>query len=78
GISVLEAIRAFEKVTGEKLPYKIGPRREGDVAAVYSDTRRSEQLLNWKAIHDIETMMASAFAWEQQLMSGSVNKKLAP
>ncbi len=66
GISVLEAIEAFERVTGMKLEHAIGPRREGDVAAIYSDTRRSQNVLKWTARHDLDEMMRSAWAWEQQ------------
>lgn len=67
GVTVLEAIQAFEKVTGEKLNYIIGPRRAGDVIAIYSDTAKSEQELDWKPLLDIEQMMESAWKWENNL-----------
>lgn len=67
GVSVLEAIAAFEEVSGQRLNYKLGPRRAGDVIAVYSDTTLSERLLNWKARRDLREMMRSAWAWEQNL-----------
>lgn len=65
GVSVLEAIAAFERVSGTSLNYHLGPRREGDVAAVWSDTTRSEQLLGWKARRSLDEMMRSAWIWEQ-------------
>jgi UDP-glucose 4-epimerase len=64
GVSVLEAIAAFEKVSGKKLNYKIGDRRAGDVVAVYSDSSKAENLLGWKCKHDINSMMKTAWDWE--------------
>jgi UDP-glucose 4-epimerase len=68
GVSVLEAINAFEKVSGQKLNYKIGPRREGDVIAVYSDSKKVYQALKWKCEHDIESMMETAWKWEKNMV----------
>ncbi len=68
GVSVLEAIQAFERSTGRKLNYRIGPRRPGDVAAIYSDTGRSREKLKWEARIGLDEMMATAFAWEMQLL----------
>lgn len=65
GFSVLEVIAAFERVTGEKLNYEIGPRRPGDVEQIYADTRHANEVLGWKAERGIDEMMASAWAWEQ-------------
>lgn len=65
GVSVLEAIAAFERVSGASLNYHLGPRRDGDVAAVWSDTTRSERLLGWKARRSLDEMMRSAWVWEQ-------------
>lgn len=67
GVSVFEAIKAFEKVTGEKLNYIVKPRREGDVEAIYSDTTKSEKELKWKTTHTIEEMLSSAWKWQQNL-----------
>ncbi|HQW06057.1 MAG: UDP-glucose 4-epimerase GalE [Flavobacteriales bacterium] len=67
GVSVLEAIAAFESASGVRLNYTVGPRREGDVGAIYSDTKRSRDVLGWKAQRDLHEMMASAWKWEQQL-----------
>lgn len=65
GVSVLEAIASFEKVSGVKLNYKLGPRRPGDVEAIYSDTSFTEKELGWKAKYSLDEMMASAWKWEQ-------------
>jgi UDP-glucose 4-epimerase len=67
GISVLQIIEGFEKVTGKKLNYKIGPRREGDAAAVYADTTKANKVLGWKAQLGLEEMIASAWKWELSL-----------
>lgn len=67
GVTVLEAIHAFEKVSGVRLNYKIKGRRDGDVAAIYSDTTVSERKLGWKTSIGIEEMMASAWKWQQLL-----------
>ncbi len=65
GYSVLEVIAAFEKTTQQKLDYKIGPRRAGDIAKIYGDVTKAEQVLGWKAKLGIEEMMASAWKWEK-------------
>ena len=67
GNTVLEIIHAFEKTTGVKLDYKIGPRRDGDVEQVWGDVTKSTTQLQWKAQLGISTMMSSAWAWEEYL-----------
>ncbi|CAM3846285.1 UDP-glucose 4-epimerase GalE [Sphingobacterium prati] len=67
GYSVLEAIKAFEKASGQKLNYEIGPRRDGDIIKVYGDVTKSAEQLDWKAALGIDEMMASAWAWEKNL-----------
>jgi len=67
GSSVLEIISAFENVNGEKLDYKIGPRRAGDVVKVFGDVTKSNQELGWKAALDINEMMRSAWEWEKYI-----------
>lgn len=66
GVSVLEAVHAFEKVSGRKLNYKIGPRRPGDVIAIYADKSKAESLLGWKPTRNIEAIMESAWKWEKR------------
>ena len=65
GVSVMEAIHAFENVTGLKLNYEIGPRRLGDVIAVYADNSKANQMLNWKPKFGIEKMIETAWNWEK-------------
>lgn len=67
GYSVLEAIAAFEEVSGQSLNYKIGPRRAGDIEKVYGDTKKANEVLGWKAELDLKEMMRSAWAWEKKL-----------
>ena len=67
GNTVLEIIGAFERATGVKLNYEIGPRRGGDVEKVWGDVTKSSNELHWTAQLDIDTMMSSAWAWEQYL-----------
>jgi UDP-glucose 4-epimerase len=67
GVSVLEAIHSFEKVSGKKLNYKIGENRPGDVVAIYSDTTLSEKELGWKTRYSLDEMMESAWKWEQNM-----------
>lgn len=64
GVSVLEAIAAFEKVSGKKLNYIIGERRAGDVVAVYSDSSKALTALGWKCINTIDNMLKTAWEWE--------------
>jgi UDP-glucose 4-epimerase len=69
GVSVLEAIHAFEKVAGIQLNYQIGPRREGDVAAIYANNEKAKKLLNWTPKLNLDDMMLSAWKWEKYLSS---------
>jgi len=65
GATVLEVINAFEKVAGMKLPYKIGPRRAGDVVAIYSEITKSSTKLGWTPKRGIEDIMRTAWTWEK-------------
>lgn len=67
GNSVMEVIRSFEKVSGTKLKYKIGPRREGDVVSIYSDTKKANEVLGWKAERDINDMMLTSWNWQNAI-----------
>jgi UDP-glucose 4-epimerase len=68
GITVLEAIKAFEKVAGVSLNYKIGPRRAGDIVAIYANNDFAVKKLGWEIKYSLEDMMRSAWAWEQSLV----------
>ena len=65
GVTVLEAINAFQQATGVTVNYRIGPRRPGDVAAIYADPSLVSKTLGWKPLQDINAIMASAWAWEK-------------
>ncbi len=65
GVTVLEAIKAFEKVSGQSLNYEIGARRPGDVISIYSDYDKAKRLLEWTPQYTIEDIMRSAWKWEQ-------------
>ena len=67
GTSVFEAIKSFEKVTGIRLNYKVGPKRTGDVMAIYSDTSLAQSVLNWHPEFDLDQMMLSAWKWQLNL-----------
>ncbi len=67
GVTVLQAIHAFEKVSGVKLNYVIGPRRPGDVIAIYANNDYARNELGWNPTFTLEDMMSSAWKWEQRL-----------
>ena len=69
GSSVLEVIHAFEKVSGQKLPYKIVEKREGDITSAYANTDKANDVLGWKAKSTLEEAMASAWKWEKKIRS---------
>lgn len=64
GVSVLEAIHAFEKVSGKDLNYEIGPRRPGDVIAIYADYSKAKEFLGWNPKRGIDDIMDTAWKWE--------------
>lgn len=66
GVTVLEAIEAFEESTGEQLKYTIGPRRAGDVIAVYADNKKAQEHLGWTPSRSIQDIMGTAWEWEKQ------------
>ncbi|HZH96455.1 MAG TPA: UDP-glucose 4-epimerase GalE [Flavisolibacter sp.] len=67
GVTVLEAINAFEKVSGKKLNYEIGPRRAGDVVAIYANNDKAKNSLGWSPKLSLDEMMDSAWKWEVKL-----------
>lgn len=67
GNTVLEVIKAFEKVSGESLNYSIGPRRSGDVVKVWADTSKINKVLGWKPKFDLETALLDSWNWQKKL-----------
>lgn len=64
GVSVLEAIHAFEEASGQKLKYEIGPRRPGDVVAIYANNEKAVAQLGWQIQYTLSDMMKTAWDWE--------------
>jgi UDP-glucose 4-epimerase len=67
GVTVLEAIQSFEKVSGVNLNYEIGPRRPGDVIAIYANNDLARTKLGWEPQFSLDEMMLTAWQWEQRL-----------
>ncbi len=69
GTSVLEIINMFEKVSGQKLNYTIGPRRAGDVEQIYASVGKSKKVLNWQTEFTVEDALKDAWNWQQKLQN---------
>ena len=65
GTSVLEVVRAFEAASGRAVPYRVHPRRPGDVAACYADCSLAQRLLAWHTRYGLHDMCAHAWAWQR-------------
>lgn len=70
GYSVLEMVRAFERVSNAGIPYRIAPRRDGDVASCYADTALAQSALGWKAERGLEAMCADTWNWIRKNPNG--------
>ena len=64
GYSVLDMVHAFEQASGKPVPYQVGARREGDIAACFADPAQALALLGWSAERGLETMCADAWRWQ--------------
>jgi UDP-glucose 4-epimerase len=71
GYTVLEVIQAFEKVSGVKLNYNMGPRRDGDVVAIYANNNKAKNELGWQPKFQLDDMMSTAWQWELKLKAGT-------
>ncbi len=67
GMSVLDILRIFMKANGLEVPYKIAPRRAGDVEQVWADPSKANEILGWSADTPIEDVMRSAWNWEKKI-----------
>ena len=67
GVSVLDAIRSFERVTGMKLKYRITDRRAGDIEKIWADPGLANKELGWKTIFSLDEAMRSAWEWEKRI-----------
>ncbi|MGG9970517.1 UDP-glucose 4-epimerase GalE [Ferruginibacter sp. SUN002] len=72
GYTVLEVIAAFEKVSGTKLNYTLGPRRPGDVIAIYANNDKAKTELGWIPQYNLENMMDTAWQWELKLKNTAI------
>jgi len=69
GTSVLEIINNFEELTGVKLNWEFGGRREGDLEEIFAETKKAEELLGWKSKLTFKDAIVDAWNWEQKLMN---------
>ena len=70
GYSVLDIVKAFEKVNNIKIPYVIKPRRAGDIAECYANAGKAERVLGWKAEKDLEEMCYDSWNWQSNNVNG--------
>lgn len=70
GSSVLQVLRAFEKACGKTIPYKIAPRRSGDIATCYADTSKAKDLLGWEAKRTMDDMCADGWNFSKNNPNG--------
>ena len=70
GYSVLQVVKAFEQASGKRVPYQIVERRAGDVACVYANAQRAQQLLGWQAERDLAQMCTDSWHWQSTNPNG--------
>jgi UDP-glucose 4-epimerase len=70
GYSVLEMVRAFERASGRPVPYRIGPRRPGDIAACYADPKLALEMMGWQAERGLDAMCADTWRWQSSNPKG--------
>jgi UDP-glucose 4-epimerase len=70
GYSVLQVVKAFEQASGKTVPYQIVERRAGDVACVYANAQRAQQLLGWQAERDLAQMCTDSWHWQSTNPNG--------
>ena len=70
GYSVLDIVKSFERVTGVKIPYKIGARRAGDLPVTYASPDKSAAILGWKAKYDLDDMCRDSWNWQKKNPNG--------
>ncbi|MHA7831654.1 MAG: UDP-glucose 4-epimerase GalE [Flagellimonas sp.] len=75
GTSVLEVIKSFERVSGQRLNYSIVERRQGDVVEAFADTTLANEVLGWKAVSSLDRAMESAWAWEKIIRNFQESKR---
>ncbi len=73
GVSVLELRNAFEKASGQKVPYVVDPRRPGDLGTVYADSTKAKELLGWEAAKNVDQMCQDSWRWQKNNPNGYNN-----
>ncbi|OGL34603.1 UDP-glucose 4-epimerase GalE [Candidatus Saccharibacteria bacterium RIFCSPHIGHO2_12_FULL_47_16b] len=71
GSSVMEVIRSFEKTTGVKVPYRIGPRRPGDAVSYFASATKAKEVINWQSGHTLAQSLKDAWLWQETLKKKS-------
>lgn len=75
GYSVFDVIKAFEKVIGKEIPYKVEDRRQGDIDESFADASKAKKVLGWQAEYDIERMCEDAWRWQKNNPHGYQRKE---
>lgn len=75
GYSVLDVVKAFERASGKKVPYKIVGRREGDIAECFANATKAYKVLGWKAENGIDEMCQDSYRWQSQNPNGYEERK---
>ncbi|MBL4822518.1 MAG: UDP-glucose 4-epimerase GalE [Colwellia sp.] len=70
GTSVLEIVNTFKEISGQNIPYKIVPRRAGDLATVYADATLAHELLDWQATRNLQAMISDTWRWQSENPQG--------
>ena len=77
GVTVLEAIEAFQSATGQSVDYRLGGRRAGDVVAIYANSDKAAQTLGWKPVYNIQDIMRTAWEWEKVRRGSRISAPIA-
>jgi UDP-glucose 4-epimerase len=64
---VKKVVDTFEEVSGVRVPHVLGPRRPGDIAAIWADTSKSRTLLGWRCEHDLRSALRDAWNWQRSV-----------
>ena len=70
GLSVLEVVAAFRRASNKTVPYRIEPRREGDIAEFYANPEKANSVLGWKAVRSLEMMCGDVWRWRSKYPNG--------
>jgi UDP-glucose 4-epimerase len=70
GVSVLEAVAAFKRASNRDIPYRLAPRRDGDIAEIYAKADRAQKLFGWRAMRSLSEMCADHWLWQSNNPNG--------